>query len=262
FFASLPPRLRERGLPHQLLVTTSYDLALEQALLEAGEEFDVVSYLASGRDRGRFCHRDPSGATRVIDLPNKYAAPPPPRRPRGAAPRPGVLALARRRPARAAARGIREKPCPARRGDGAGAGVSLLAAPPVSPFKGLAAFDDSELDSLFFFGREHEREIVVANMLASRLTILYGESGVGKSSLLGAAVVRDLREEAPGAPVVLHDTWSGSLEGITAELAGAAEGYLILDQFEEYFLYHGDDPGPGTLLHDLPELLHGSRVNV
>jgi DNA-binding SARP family transcriptional activator len=73
FFASLPKVLRERGLSHQLLVTTSYDLALEQALLEAGEEFDVVSYLASGRDRGRFCHRDPSGVTRVIDLPNTYA---------------------------------------------------------------------------------------------------------------------------------------------------------------------------------------------
>ena len=29
-------------------MTTSYDLMLEQALLDAGEEFDVVSYLASG----------------------------------------------------------------------------------------------------------------------------------------------------------------------------------------------------------------------
>ena len=73
FFAALPQMLRARDLPHQLLVTTSYDLLLEQALLEAEEEFDVVSYLASGRDRGRFCHRDPSGETRVIDLPNTYA---------------------------------------------------------------------------------------------------------------------------------------------------------------------------------------------
>jgi DNA-binding SARP family transcriptional activator len=73
FFASLPPMLRERGLPHQLLVTTSYDLTLEQALLDAGEEFDVVSYVAAGRDRGRFCHRDPSGATHVVELPNLYA---------------------------------------------------------------------------------------------------------------------------------------------------------------------------------------------
>jgi DNA-binding SARP family transcriptional activator len=73
FFASLPPLLRERGVPHQLLVTTSYDLALEQAFLDAGEEFDVVSYLASGRHRGRFCHREPDGTSHVIDIPNTYA---------------------------------------------------------------------------------------------------------------------------------------------------------------------------------------------
>jgi DNA-binding SARP family transcriptional activator len=73
FFASLPPLLRERGIPHQLLVTTGYDLALEQALLAADEEFDVVSYVATGRHRGRFFHRSPDGATRVIDLPNTYA---------------------------------------------------------------------------------------------------------------------------------------------------------------------------------------------
>jgi DNA-binding SARP family transcriptional activator len=73
FFAALPPALRSRGLPHQLLVTTSYDVALERALLDAGEEFDVVSYISVGRDRGRFCHREPSGATHVIDLPNTYA---------------------------------------------------------------------------------------------------------------------------------------------------------------------------------------------
>jgi DNA-binding SARP family transcriptional activator len=73
FLASLPPLLRERGVPHQLLVTSCYDLALEQALLEAGEEFDVVAYVAAGRDRGRFCHREPNGATRVIDVPNTYA---------------------------------------------------------------------------------------------------------------------------------------------------------------------------------------------
>jgi DNA-binding SARP family transcriptional activator len=74
FFAALPPLLRERGLPHQLIVTTSYDLAVEQALLDAGEEFDVVSYLAAGRHRGKFCHFAPDGSARVIDVPNRYAS--------------------------------------------------------------------------------------------------------------------------------------------------------------------------------------------
>jgi DNA-binding SARP family transcriptional activator len=73
FFASLPPLLRERGVPHQLLVTTSYDLALEAAFLEAGEEFDVVSYIAAGPQRGKFCHLRPDGTGRVVDLPNTYA---------------------------------------------------------------------------------------------------------------------------------------------------------------------------------------------
>jgi DNA-binding SARP family transcriptional activator len=73
FFASLPPVLRARGVPHQLIVTTSYDLALEAAFLEAGEEFDVVSYIATGPARGKFCHITPDGGGRLIDLPNTYA---------------------------------------------------------------------------------------------------------------------------------------------------------------------------------------------
>jgi DNA-binding SARP family transcriptional activator len=73
FFAALPPLLRERGAPHQLIVTTSYDLALERAFLDAGEEFDVVSYLAAGRNRGKFCHVGPDGTGTLIEVPNTYA---------------------------------------------------------------------------------------------------------------------------------------------------------------------------------------------
>ena len=72
FFAALPPLLRERGAPHQLIVTTSYDVALERAFADAGEEFDVVAYLASGRHRGKFCHLPPDAPPRLIDLPNTY----------------------------------------------------------------------------------------------------------------------------------------------------------------------------------------------
>jgi DNA-binding SARP family transcriptional activator len=71
--ASLAPVLRERGLPHQLLVTTSYDTALERAFAEAGETFEIVSYLAAGRNRGRFCHIPTNGTGRLIEQPNTYA---------------------------------------------------------------------------------------------------------------------------------------------------------------------------------------------
>ncbi len=154
---------------------------------------------------------------------------------------------------------------------------------PDSPYKGLAAFDDSELDALLFFGREPEIEAVVANILASRLTVLYGPSGVGKSSLLRAGVARRLREQSR-APVVVHDAWAddpaggliasvraecgelGATAGLVDTIAAAAvqpggEVYLLLDQFEEYVLYHSID---GPLTAALPELLRrpGLRVNV
>ena len=61
-----------------------------------------------------------------------------------------------------------------------------------SPYKGLDHYE--EQDAPFFFGREVECDLVVANLLAARLTLLYGQSGVGKSSLLHAGVVPRLRE--------------------------------------------------------------------
>jgi DNA-binding SARP family transcriptional activator len=73
FLARLPAQLRERGAPHQLIVTTNYDLALERAFEEEGEELDIVAYVASGSHRGRFWHRPPGEAPRPIDVPNTYA---------------------------------------------------------------------------------------------------------------------------------------------------------------------------------------------
>ncbi|MGH3127810.1 MAG: BTAD domain-containing putative transcriptional regulator [Gaiellaceae bacterium] len=73
FLARLPALLRERGAPHQLIVTTNYDLALERAFEEAGEELDIVAYVAAGTHRGRFWHRPPGEPPRPIDVPNTYA---------------------------------------------------------------------------------------------------------------------------------------------------------------------------------------------
>ena len=154
---------------------------------------------------------------------------------------------------------------------------------PESPYKGLNAFEDSELDALLFFGREREREIVVANLIASRLTVLYGPSGVGKSSLLRAAVARALRELPEEPLVIVFSRWSEdpatALADAVAEVAGvetngspvealelAQSGrdvYVVLDQAEEYFLYHADDGGPSSFAEALPAVLAGPyRINV
>ena len=65
FFASLPPLLRERGVPHQLLVTTSFDLALEQAFLDAARSSTSSSTSPRAATAGRFCHLPPDGPAQV-----------------------------------------------------------------------------------------------------------------------------------------------------------------------------------------------------
>jgi hypothetical protein len=72
FLADLVPILRERGVPQQLIVTSGYGRALERAFEDAGADVDVVSYVAIGRDRGKFRHRRPDGTATVIDVPNTY----------------------------------------------------------------------------------------------------------------------------------------------------------------------------------------------
>jgi WD40 repeat protein/cytoskeletal protein RodZ len=167
--------------------------------------------------------------------------------------------------------------------------VSLLVDQLRDPYKGLAAFDAA--DALLFFGREQETEIVAANALASRLTVLYGPSGVGKSSLLRAGVVQDLRSLPPddAVAVAYFSTWAGdapagleaAARGALADACGGDPGdapgdlvdhldawtsalgcelCLVLDQFEEVFLYDDGD----RVVHLLPELVTrpGLRVNV
>ncbi len=154
--------------------------------------------------------------------------------------------------------------------------MSTVAAP-TSPYKGLAAFENSDLDALFFFGRERESDVIAANLMASRLTVLFGASGVGKSSVLRAGVAYRLRQE-PDLEVVVHSSWTGDpMSGIletaavqgesladALEIAATRAGgdlYLILDQFEEYFLYHERDR---SFVEELAGIVRhpGLRVNV
>lgn len=166
---------------------------------------------------------------------------------------------------------------------------------PESPYKGLRPFEDTSVDALLFFGRDREREVIAANLMAARFTVLYGASGVGKSSVLRAGVVHHLRElgrKRAEFAVAVFAGWSedpvlGISSAVQEALADvldvpvpAAEGllgdrlaswsellggeiYLVLDQFDEYFLYHGQDGG-GPLVEQLPSLVTepGLRVNV
>lgn len=76
FLAGLPRQLERSagGRRHQLIVTTNYDDALEQALAAAGEQFHVLWYSTTGEQAGgaHFMHKPPDGEPRSIDRPNEY----------------------------------------------------------------------------------------------------------------------------------------------------------------------------------------------
>ncbi len=154
-----------------------------------------------------------------------------------------------------------------------------------SPYKGLAAFEDTDVDALLFFGRGRDSQIIAANLMASRFTVLYGPLGVGKSSVLRAGVVRRLRFEASDSSVVIHDSWAGDpaaelvrrvgatlevepsdldvpLPDLLAEVTSRHGGelYLVFDQFEELFVYPGAEDFAAALA-DVVRAPH-LRVNV
>jgi hypothetical protein len=75
--ARVPGRVRERSRErYQLLITTTYDTALERAFDAVHEPYDLVVFVATGEHSGRFVHIpwwDPEGrGARPITIPNEY----------------------------------------------------------------------------------------------------------------------------------------------------------------------------------------------
>lgn len=70
FLAGLPKTLRDLQAPEscQLIVTTNYDNALEQAFKKANEPYDVAVYVPS---RGTFLHIPYEGEPRQVEDPNQ-----------------------------------------------------------------------------------------------------------------------------------------------------------------------------------------------
>ncbi len=109
---------------------------------------------------------------------------------------------------------------------------------PRAPYTGLHWFtwDDAHI----FFGREADiRQLYDMLIAGERVVLLYGQSGVGKSSLLHAGLlprleyrwkdIRDSyfrRESGLGAPAVLEEIRKGGRE---------AERIIVLDQLEEMY---------------------------
>jgi WD40 repeat protein len=95
---------------------------------------------------------------------------------------------------------------------------------PANPWPGLTTFAEADRD--FFFGREEEAAELLRLVRRDLVTVLYGLSGLGKSSLLCAAVFPKLRTEN-GLPIYLridHDEASAHpVAQVLAAMRRAAE---------------------------------------
>jgi hypothetical protein len=172
---------------------------------------------------------------------------------------------------------------------------------PEAPYNGLMPY--LEEDAPFFFGREREREVIIANLMASRLTLLYGASGVGKSSVLRAGVAHHLHKQArqnlaeqgtPESIVVVFSSWRDDpMAGLAHQIQESvgkvlnedmrklvrpshsliqtlqswtnrldSDLLIILDQFEEYFLYHSQEDSEGTFAVEFPQAVNQRDLRV
>lgn len=176
----------------------------------------------------------------------------------------------------------------------------MTANPQDSPYVGLVPY--SERDAERFCGRTVEIETLVSLTLGNRCIVVHGPSGVGKSSLLRAGVSATLQKvataqnEAFGKPdfvVAYCSDWKESvpLQSVTAAIASAwripgleasldlrsavTEGVnkrntdlvLVLDQFEEFFLYHPDaiaapTTAAGSWLSQIASLMGDSHNSI
>ena len=72
------------------------------------------------------------------------------------------------------------------------------AGPSVCPYQGLARFDEAQAP--FFFGREADTQHLVEHLRTQRFLAVVGPSGSGKSSIIRAGVLPQLRQGAlPGS---------------------------------------------------------------
>ena len=163
-----------------------------------------------------------------------------------------------------------------------------------APYPGLRPYREDEKAK--FFGRDVDAEILIDKVLTNRLTLLFAASGVGKSSLLQAAVIPHLKSKTgENLTVVYHTDWVSDpvhsvrdavlqalrVEGLLPEHSEEAELgeklpdllafcevfvrpplVLILDQFEEFFRYQRHQTGFRELIDQLTTIITDKSLPV
>jgi WD40 repeat protein len=113
-----------------------------------------------------------------------------------------------------------------------------------NPWPGLESFEEDAHD--FFFGRDHEIKLLRDHVLDSPVTVLYGRSGLGKTSLLQAGLFPLLREHN-FLPIYIRFELKPGAAALTQQLHDAVRDSIQADV---------PDPKPPSDEESLWEYLH------
>ena len=164
--------------------------------------------------------------------------------------------------------------------------MTTTLAPPIpvtasGPYKFLDYFEERDKDK--FAGRQRDIDEVLARIARARTFVLFGRSGLGKTSLLLAGIFPGLRQqnslpiyvrtlkaplrdlfaavtyEAEGRPCKTMD----DLREILGELSERGPVVLVLDQFEEFFIRFRDRPADrAEFIDGIAEVAHNLDLDL
>lgn len=122
------------------------------------------------------------------------------------------------------------------------------------PWLGLASYGADDRET--FFGRDADVDACLARLEESRLLVLAGPSGSGKSSLMNAGLAPALR--VSGHAIVTFTPGPDPSSSMAAARAGASgDPVLCVDQFEEVFSGRADSVETRAWLGELAEYATG-----
>jgi tetratricopeptide (TPR) repeat protein len=158
------------------------------------------------------------------------------------------------------------------------------------PYVGLRPF--TKHHRKYFHGRAKDIQLISYNLIGTHLTILYGASGVGKSSVLQAGVLPEVADRQGTASAywrwwqaddfahqlkieclkALQIDWPAAESPIDtiafdefvqrATVLADRRLLLVLDQFEEYLAQHPDEARPGGFDSGLARLINHPDIRL
>ncbi len=102
--------------------------------------------------------------------------------------------------------------------------------PPEKPYPGFKRFKEN--DALVFFGRGQEIQVLYEDIIrpgSAPILLLYGKSGVGKSSLLDAGLLPRLKVSSLDSIYKRLDEQTGTISELLRSVLGANDGQNLLD---------------------------------